>query len=246
MPSSTLPQSPPASNSMREQLDELDAILQRMLTLPVNGLPDADDVTKSHPSITPPPVRRRPVAPPVLEKPPLPETAPSPPRVEAPSKPRVEPPAKPRGPTVIFQPVSSPSMLSVPELPPIAIATPPIVAPQLPAAPVQQTPGWGPAGVRPAQPAPEPPKEIGSIIPSKPSEFLERHQARLAEQRRAAPWLGPLGWLNSAFDRCSVALGRPGLCLVRSDVRNVMGWLGIGMLLAAAAIVIGDWFGWTW
>ena len=246
MSSSTLPQSPAASNAMREQLDELDAILQRMLTLPVNGLSDTDERPKSDPPITPPPVRRRPLAPPVLEKPPLPETAPSPPRVESPAKPRVEPPAKPHAPIVVFQPVSSPSTLSVPELPPIAIATPPIVAPQLPTVPVQPASGSGPARIEAPQAASECPKEADPIVPAKPSEFLERHRARLVEQRRTAPWLGPLGWFNAAFDRCSVALGRPGLWLVRSDVRTLMGWLGFGMLLAAAAILIGDWFGWTW
>src|SRR5689334_3269657 len=94
MSSSTLPQPPAASNAMRQQLDELDAILQRMLTLPVNGQAEAEDEPKSDPPLTPPPVRRRPVAPPVLEKPPLPETAPS--------LQRVEPPAKPRGPITIF------------------------------------------------------------------------------------------------------------------------------------------------
>src|SRR5262245_15842262 len=36
------PSSPPAAgNPMRQQLDELDALLQRMLTLPVNQLDDA-------------------------------------------------------------------------------------------------------------------------------------------------------------------------------------------------------------
>jgi hypothetical protein len=246
MSSSTLPQSPAASNAMREQLDELDAILQRMLTLPVNGLSDADERPNSDPPITPPPVRRRPLAPPILEKPPLPETASSPPRVESQAKPRVEPPAKPHAPIVIFQPVSSPSTLSVPEPPPIAIATPPIVAPQLPTVPVQPASGSGPARTEAPQTAPESPKEVEPIVPPKASEFLERHRARLVEQRRIVPWLGPLGWLNAAFDRCSVALGRPGLWLVRSDVRTLMGWLGFGMLLAAAAILIGDWFGWTW
>jgi hypothetical protein len=243
MSSSTLPQSPAKSNAMREQHDELDAILQRMLTLPVNGLSDTDDLPKSDPPITPPPVRRRPVAPPVLEKPPLPETAPSPPRIEAPSKPREEPP---RGSIVIFQPVSSPATLSVPEMPPLAIATPPIVAPQLPPVPTQPATGWGPARVEPPKTTPEAPEEVEPIVTAKPSEFFERHRARLIEQRRTTPWLGPLGWLNAAFDRSSVALGRPGLWLVRSDVRTVMGWLGFAMLLAAAVILVGDWFGWTW
>jgi hypothetical protein len=232
---------------MRQQLDELDAILQRMLTLPVNGQAGEEERPKTDPPITPPPARRRPVAAPVLEKPPLPETAPSPPRVER--------PAKPPGPITIFQPVSSPSALSVPELPPLEIATPPIVAPSQSAPSSQPLPGWGPAHLEaptstlarvdpPA--APELPKELDPIIPTKPSEFFERHRARIKEQRRAAPWLGPLGWLNAAFDCCSVALGRPGLWLVRSDVRNVMGWVGVGLLLAAAVILVGDWFGWTW
>jgi hypothetical protein len=224
---------------MRQQLDELDAILQRMLTLPVNGQESTEEKPKSELPITPPPVRRRPVAAPILENPPLPETAPSPPRVELPTK--------PRGPITIFQPVSSPATLSVPELPPLEIATPPIVAPTHTTAPSQPMPGWGPAREE-APPAPkaDSPKEIDPIIPIKPSEFFERHRARIKEQQRSAPWLGPLGWLNAAFDRCSIALGRPGLWLVRSDVRNVMGWLGLGMLVAAAVILVGDWFGWTW
>jgi hypothetical protein len=126
------------------------------------------------------------------------------------------------------------------------VAAPPFIAPSLAAAP-QPMQGWGPARVDAPMPqTPVTPKETASIVPVKPSAFLERHRARLEEQHRGKPWLGAMGWLNATFDRCSVALGRPGLWLVRSEVRTGMGWIGIGMLLAAAAILAGDWFGWTW
>jgi hypothetical protein len=240
MSSSTFPQSPAASNAMRQQLDELDAILQRMLTLPVNGRDEPDEKSRSESFLTPPPVRRRPVLPPPLEKPPLPETVPSPPRVE--------PPAKPRAPTVILQQVNSPSTLSVPEMPALKIAAPPVTGTEPSTSKSEPIPGWGPEQVETPQApvGPDTPVAIEPIVVPKPSEFLERRLKRLAEQRRAAPWIGPLSRLTAAFDRCFVALGKPGLWLVRSDVRTVMGWLGIGMLLAAAAILVGDRFGWTW
>jgi hypothetical protein len=236
MSSSTLPQSPAGSNAMRQQLDELDAMLQRMLALPVNGRDEPEEKTRTESFLTPPPVRRRPVAPPPLEKPPLPETVPSPPRVEQ------------RGPTVVLQQLSSPSAVSIPQMPPLNIAPPPATESE-PFDPMPEPiPGWGFEQQATEQPSPRPdiPVATEPITLPKPSEFLERRLKRLAEQRQAAPWVGPLSRVTAAFDRCCTALGWPGLWFVRSDVRTVMGWLGIGMLIAAGAILFGDWFGWTW
>src|SRR5438270_649809 len=59
--------SPPAGSSMRQQLDELDALLQRMLELPINQLddppaaePPAVAVPEPPAMLRPPPRRREP------------------------------------------------------------------------------------------------------------------------------------------------------------------------------------------
>jgi hypothetical protein len=132
-----------------------------------------------------------------------------------------------------------------------ALAEPKPVAGQEPHPPkLNRSPlkGWGPSYEEEMAPVVkrEVAKPVEPVILEKPSPFLERHAARLQEQRRTAPWLAPLGWINSLFDRCVLALGRPGILLVRAESRDLLGWIGIGLLVAALAILVGDWFGWTW
>jgi hypothetical protein len=151
----------------------------------------------------------------------------------------------------MYQPISSPTAIRVADPPAVEEAKEDeasVLAPTVTAPKADTIPGWGPAVADkpPSLPVAEPTEVTKPILSEPPSPFLERHRVRLREQHRAAPWLGPLGWINNLFDRTAVALGRPGLWLVRAEGRNILGWIGVGMLLAAGVILAGDWFGWTW
>jgi hypothetical protein len=68
---------------------------------------------------------------------------------------------------------------------------------------------------------------------------------RLQPGRRSR-FLGPLLTMNAAFDRGADWLGPLGRWLTAPATRNFLGWLGIMLLLAAAALYFGAWLGWTW
>src|SRR5262249_14329030 len=120
MSSSALPRTPAPTSPMRQQLDELDALLQRMLSLPVNQLnePSSDPPSPTSPAPVErartkvgPPVERRSVPQtPTVEK----QQTPSP-RVEQEQSlgARSESPDRVRGPITVFQPLSSPGTLTV-------------------------------------------------------------------------------------------------------------------------------------
>jgi hypothetical protein len=244
---------------MRQRLDELDALLQRMLTLPVNQLPEAEEGRQTETSPGPAAKDRHKFATPPAERPgslpvPAAESKPVPPsRGEKSREPttRSEPAASLRGPLVVFQPVSSPAAMVIeePAAPTdeqsaeLAAAAVPDYSPP----PPEPVNGWGPAAKsETTSPMPSPALEAGAALPEPCSPFLERHKARIRRRRRSAPWLGPLGWINQLFDRSAVAVGGPGLWLVRHEGRKVLGLLGLAMLVAAAAVLLGDWLGWTW
>jgi hypothetical protein len=245
---------------MRQQLDELDALLQRMLTLPVNQMSEPERNPLPEAQLPIPVPRPRPKLPVPLEQP-LAQpkarneefaSAPLQAKEEPATVSRTEPPSMLRGPISDFSAVSSVPELAIAEASPRKEKEP--STPTQTAAPARVVletnplPGWGPSfedkhppfaereWAKPAEPS----------LLEKPSPFLERHAARLQERQRAAPWLAPLGWINAAFDRCALALGRPGLMLVRSEGRDLLGWIGVGLCVAAAVILVGDWFGWTW
>jgi hypothetical protein len=56
--------------------------------------------------------------------------------------------------------------------------------------------------------------------------------------------LRPLLWPNQAFDRYAAALGAPGRWLSGPSGRSVIGWTGLLLLAAAAAWGLLDWMGW--
>jgi len=259
MSTSAPPKSPVPSSPMRQQLDELDALLQRMLTLPVNHVAERQDKVPHEAPLAPLPAKvpsrlaapaEKPSRPPktVVEekaRPPLASDRPAP---VSPS----EMLTGLRGPITIFPTTSTAGTPSVAEPPPVRqvqsvtsspnIDLPVVVPKPEPADTVEPKRAEEMRSLRAAEAIPA----IEPLLPRKPSAFLERHEARLRVQRRAAPWRLPLEWTNRLFDRCAVALGRPGLWLVRSEGREVLGWLGVGLLVAAAVILVGDWFGWTW
>jgi hypothetical protein len=237
---------------MRQQLDELDSLLQRMLSLPVNQLDEAGEVVLPAPQPAAAASYAIRQTPPAAERTSEPTYFLSPEtreqkaisQAEKPAAPnvRMEPPARLRGPLVVYQPMSAPDML---------VAAPPVEAqPHPEPASVRSTPvdtkDWGPA-VEVEPPVPEPPP-IESLppLPVARSPFLERHQARFQKRRETIKPLRPVGWFSGLLDRVAVTLGGPFLWLIQPETRSLLGWIGIALLVAALAILAGDWCGWCW
>jgi hypothetical protein len=59
------------------------------------------------------------------------------------------------------------------------------------------------------------------------------------------PALWPLIGLNAATDALSYLLGPVG-AWTRGSGRNVLGWLGVAMILAAGVWAAGEWYGYDW
>jgi hypothetical protein len=228
---------PPAGQSTRQLLDELDALMQRMLALPVQAAED-EPPDPEPPAPSPPPrrtpspveawkveppasaaaqeiiVNGRDAAPPAKEEPQPPAPAPAavvPPRVRAPEL--VPPPRD-----------------SVPVLPLAAPTYLPLGAePLLPL--ILQRPGAKPA--RPAEPPPS-----GAPVPPPPPKPQWLKPA--APGRPAAPPVvavapsgGLLVGINRHFDRATAWLGGAGRWLRGEQGRNLLGWTGVAMLGAA-------------
>ncbi len=64
------------------------------------------------------------------------------------------------------------------------------------------------------------------------------------DQEKRTYWL--LTPINRAYDRALAWLGPLGKPLATPAGRNLLGWLGLIMLLGAAALCLGGWLGWTW
>jgi hypothetical protein len=60
-----------------------------------------------------------------------------------------------------------------------------------------------------------------------------------------SPLLWPLIALNVTFNVLTYLLGPLGTWL-RGSGRSVMGWVGIGMILAAGVWAAGEWYGYDW
>jgi hypothetical protein len=194
----------------RQQLDEIDALLRRMLALP----PLAGEATND--SATPPPA---PAAPPAPVSYPVAIREVPPPRPPMPGDPVVQ-----EWRVGLSQPPSVVAWGS-----PVPLATPAEV-PYQPAeqrAPAYPLPGYYPPPA--AAPAP-----VANPDP-----------ANSATANPVSPLLWPLIALNVIFNVLTYLVGPPGSWL-RGPGRSVMGWLGIGMILAAGVWAAGEWLGYDW
>jgi hypothetical protein len=84
-----------------------------------------------------------------------------------------------------------------------------------------------------------------------PPSMLPRITQLLAEVPDAKPsalgmLYAPLWWINVAFDGCTYLLGRPGAFLRDAGGRLIVGLLGIVLGLLAVAWYAKDAWGWTW
>jgi hypothetical protein len=220
----------------RQQLDELDSLLQRMLSLPTDAagaspaptqLPDVDAFAPLPPSL---PGAR------VFPQPATPTGATAEPVVHAW---RVEVPAPP-----LATPVETPPATDARFLPPSPLPTAP-----LPPAPYPYSLVFGQQ--QPSSPPPSaavPPPPAGFVSPA-PAAGIPAPQWQ-APRDTATPGvpflLLPLLVLNRVFDGLTYLLGPVGGWLRRPSGRNLIGWLGVLMILGAVAWGAVDWFGLTW
>jgi hypothetical protein len=195
---------PSSSLPTRQQLDEIDALLKRMLSLP--AIPGEPAEPPPTPAITYP-------APAVREVPP--------PREPAPGEPVVRewrvgwtPPSAPASPSVVAWGTQVP-LATAADSPPVIPTPPPVYA-----LPVQA----------------ELPFAVPDVPGQPPSSTL------------APPVALPtrlLIVLNGTFNALTYLLGPLGTWL-RGPGRKALGWLGILMILAAAAWAAGEWYGIDW
>jgi hypothetical protein len=232
--------SPPAGHSMRQQLDELDALLQRMLTLPMN---QSDEVAPeplparssiSDPSPTPAPVNgRRPQM--VLLDGSAPVTPPqSPPSTWDPHWNINLNPQQgssilgPRSPAASDQRTASQRLQ-------------PEVAPPVWRA---ETVAFAPTNL---EPTPQPPLSAPAAASTVPIQRYTRTSIQSAEPQIEEPapiLLAPVAMLNRAFDAVMLSLGPPGQWFCTSTGRNFLGYAGLALLFGSAAWGAAGWFGW--
>jgi hypothetical protein len=257
-----------AAHPTRQQLDELDALLKRMLELPVNQIDE--ELAAAREAARPP----RPPAPPLPTPGPVSEgdrAAPPGPANGPDFAPRVVsgPDTTEPGPAVAgtdeggWVPLRSNWRPSSQTWGPLAeswqrarqeLARPEggapaaeAAAPQPPAAPTEPAPPptvddrpWaeGAAAVEPGE------------LPATVAGYLKTAPGPSEPEADAGPpppwWCWPLLLLNGAFDLLLLPLGPLGAWLRGRGGRNVLAAVGLLCLAAAAALAAGDWFGWTW
>jgi hypothetical protein len=207
----------PAQLPTRQQLDEIDALLRRMLSLPPLASEAATPPAPSPPAPTPAAVSY--ATPTIREVPP-----PQPPTAGAPivQEWRVG----------WQQPVAAPTPSVLTWGAPVPLAT-------LAEAPYDSQPAAYPFQTPPATQIPT----IPSAVPPGPPLHA------FAQASLTAPSISPILWplvaLNVTFNIATYLLGPLGTWL-RGSGRTLLGWLGIGMILAAGVWAAGEKFGYDW
>ena len=218
-PRSTVP-------SSREQLDELDALLQRMLDVSVGP--------EGEPAAAPPAVDPKAELPPVT-------SVSSPGGLKRPAPPRVRPDEKPRPAsykTDVAPPAKvTPPVRKTPKAPAPQPASAPVVTPE-PAAD-GPTIKIVPPGTAPAS------TSDGADIP-----FAEVTSPRVtvrtgsSDDMPLAWWQRMLGLVNLPFDCVASRLGAPGRWARQPTGRRTLGWIGVALLAVSIILLVLDWIGW--
>jgi hypothetical protein len=236
---------PTRGNTTRQQLDELDALLQRMLSLPIDA-PTGDAPPPPPPGGTLPPdgaPAATSLPPPPPARPPAPPPPPtfSPSRVPTPADPArtwtIDLPAAPNP-----QPARGDSWAgNSAGLEAFHVRT---------AAPVpadDRLARGGPQSARPSEalPADATPPRVVVAPPAQPAAPAPRPIPAPATNR-VPFWAWPLVGLNALLALPFGLLGPVGRLLTGPAGRNFLGAVGLLTLAAAAAIVALDWYGWNW
>ncbi|QDU19098.1 hypothetical protein [Urbifossiella limnaea] len=201
---------PSANDLTRQQLDELDDLLQRMLNLPLTGTePPAAQSTPAGPTWR----YDAPSAPPI------------------PSPHLVAPPEPPRAPVLVAPPAPAPPVVVRPE--PVT-APVPLIPPPEPTTPIIERKPTPPSARRAPKPAPvvsAPPPEPAPQVVYEPQPPLPVLLWPLAGLNwvfdRAAGLLGPPGWLlRSGFGKNVLGLAGIGLLLyTAAHLATDAGWV---------------------
>jgi hypothetical protein len=205
------------ADSSRALFEELDALLERMLSLPVSSAEESD--SPDGPQAAPGPMPLITIAEAMLEPSPPPRrpTSPSPP-----------PPAYSAPlPPVTATDEAFAAQAGVGFTPPAPPVPQPSPVPPLPQAPPTKTMSL---------PSPDP-------VPAKPVAATEPSATFVPPPPL---WLLPLVWCNRAFDVCTTPLGPLGRWLRGARGRAALGWAGLVLLVAAGGLFLNGWFGWTW
>jgi hypothetical protein len=208
--------------STRQMLDELDALMDRMLAIPVN---DVDD-----PAPRPGDIVRMPTVSATLTV------------LEAPLEDE-EDPAKDERPAQEARPLLQESFPSY-STETVDTAAEPAREPLL----LQPHHLEAPPKAPEPEPIPEdtiPPAITALPVPaveSTPIVTLVRPRQRSLVSRGTTPVL----WLNQTFDKGTTFLGERGQWLRSPSGRRVLGLAGVTLLAAAALWLVIDWLGWTW
>ncbi len=256
-PAPPRPSSGPSLSPTRQQLDDLEALMHRMLKLPVNHLGDeappagespveaatttlprvesdldrilAEFPARSWPPPEEPAAEERLAEPDGLRMPPDPTGEPVPPSVDLlPSE--VLASALEPG---LEEPADVSGFVAYEESAPVE-TTAEVPVPEPAAAPIERA--WSePPPIRSEPAAPtqrvNPPVKTPSRIPDEPPVPLP---------------LRPLAWVNDGFDVATLCLGPLGRWLRGGVGRTLLGLTGLLLLAVAAAWAVLDWIGWTW
>lgn len=233
-------------NPTRQQLEELDALLQRMLSLPLN---QSETVLPQAPPV-PPPMQQMMAPPPPM--PPRPAPPPAPRR-------RAEPPSGDNAWNVPLPVAGAPTVLNgwpsgieslnvsatstvTPKPAPARLRVTAVPNPH--EVPMQQMPAQQmPTPQAPPQPQQrlrvEPPPMTIPIPPPRP------HPPMPME----APlpfYLWPMGVIDRTMGNMMAAFGPPGRWLGQGGGKVFFGWCGLLMLAAAGVWGVMDYLGWSW
>jgi hypothetical protein len=204
----------PGGPTTRQLLDELDALMQRMLALPVETLEEPPPVPpRSAELVTPLP--EEPVVPLLVDQVPMQEDF---------------------TPIIVAPPV--------PETPPVTPSSPPLLPVLLPLPPTAAVVQQEPIAKKPSQeprvakPKSEPvagkPKQEPAAAKPRPVWLKTAPEGRPpAPPAATGAVMNALLAFNRGFDRGTTLLGPPGRWLRGEQGRSLLGWMGLAMLGAA-------------
>jgi hypothetical protein len=222
-----------ALQAAQQQLDELDALIQRMLTLPTNP---TEEPLPPEASATAPMLEAS-VSTPVETS----HSAEEPRRLED----------SPSGLDVARRPDSRRKSAAPPAFEPeVELLPPPLLDPlEVEFRPVPLASDLPLDSDDEVLPPAEPFHSKTNALQSDEAddEYIEEEPEPAREEfAYAAERRGPLVRANQAFDRLTYPLGPAGYWLRSVGGRDVLGWAGVLLITGSVAWAVLDWLGWTW
>jgi hypothetical protein len=234
---------PPPLHATRQMLDELDALMERMLALPID---DAEEPAPAPPAPATPPPHSRPLSASLtLLQVPVDEPAPSfnepEPNSANAGLDQAHAGTNPSHLPTLGTPGTFAAAESAawPEIPQFASLR---LAPSPASEPYSALPELPPA------PAIMPEPLSDRVVPPPPVPDLDALFAEVpAPPESLASWfILPVLWGNRVFDQSTMLLGESGHWLRGPAARNTLGTAGLILFGAALLWLARDWLGWTW